>query len=191
MVTRSAKSPKASAAFAVRRIRTANPRAARAARHWHTRLTRFFALAILAVFAVSGLLLFGGFGQQLAAEFSLGGAGNIGGITIGGDVQFGATGLNGPGAQAGLSQFAYSYSGNKHGSAIGIITGWTNFVLPFVSVLAIAALVYAGFLYITAFGDEDATGKAKNIVIWVVIGIVIIISGYALVNTLLSGNAVT
>ncbi|MCK5472315.1 hypothetical protein KAI54_03970 [Candidatus Gracilibacteria bacterium] len=112
---------------------------------------------------------------------ALGGA--LAGITIS------TTVLDGPGAADGLVTFKKNYEGNKYGSAIGMITGWTNFMLPFVGALAIAALVYAGFLYLTAAGNEEQTGKAKKIIIWVVIGIIVIFSAYAIVNTLLESDS--
>ena len=99
--------------------------------------------------------------------------------------------LDGPGAGRGLDEFEHRYKGNKYESAIGMITGWTNFALPFVSVAAIAVLVYAGFLYITAAGNNEQIEKAKKIIIWVVIGIIIVFSAYALVNTLISGDSST
>ncbi|MFH1375499.1 MAG: MMCAP2_0565 family pilin-like conjugal transfer protein [Patescibacteria group bacterium] len=70
-----------------------------------------------------------------------------------------------------------------------MITGWTNFLLPFVGAIAIAAIVYAGFLYLTAAGNQEQTEKAKKIIIWVVIGIIVIVSAYAIVNTVLSGKS--
>ncbi|MFA6458002.1 MAG: hypothetical protein WCV72_01250, partial [Patescibacteria group bacterium] len=97
--------------------------------------------------------------------------------------------FDGIGSAKGLTAFASNYKGNTYGDAIGSITGWTNFTLPFVGVIAIAALIYAGFLYLTAAGNEDQAKKAKNIIIWVVIGIIIIFSAYAIVNTLLSGSS--
>jgi len=93
--------------------------------------------------------------------------------------------LDGSGAAKGLKVFEKNYKGNTYGSAIGMVTGWTNFVLPFVSAIAIVALVYAGFLYLTSFGNDEQSGKAKKIIIWVVIGIILIISSYAIVNTLI------
>lgn len=96
--------------------------------------------------------------------------------------------FNGPGAVVGLNAFKKSYAGNTYGSAIGMITGWTNFLLPFVGTIAISAIVYAGFLYLTAASNEEQSGKAKKIIIWVVIGIVIIFSAYAIVNTLLGSS---
>ncbi|MFH1546786.1 MAG: hypothetical protein ABIE14_05415 [Patescibacteria group bacterium] len=100
-----------------------------------------------------------------------------------------STTISGSGATAGLAVFKKYYEGNKYGSAIGMITGWTNFMLPFVGAIAIAALVYAGFLYLTAAGNEEQTGKARKIIIWVVIGIIIIFFAYAIVNTLLEGDS--
>lgn len=109
--------------------------------------------------------------------------------TIGGCDPSVAPVLDGPGAQDGLELFKRDYKGNKYGSAMGTLAGWTNFALPFVSIIAIIAIIYAGFLYLTAFGNEEQTGKAKKIIIWVVVGIVIIISAYALVNTVISGSS--
>jgi cysteine-rich repeat protein len=98
--------------------------------------------------------------------------------------------FDGPGAIIGLQQvFKPNYAGNTYGSAIGIITGWTNFLLPFVGAIAIAAIVYAGFLYLTAAGNDEQAGKAKKIIIWVVIGIIVIFSAYAIVNTLLGSSS--
>ncbi|MCF7845719.1 MAG: hypothetical protein K9L85_00600 [Candidatus Peribacteraceae bacterium] len=110
-------------------------------------------------------------------------ASTVGGLTSSAVV------FDGPGALTGLQTFKANYKGNSYGSAIGTITGWTNFVLPFVGVIAIAAIIYAGFLYLTAAGNEEQTKKAKNIIMWVVIGIILIFSAYAIVNSLLSTNS--
>jgi len=66
------------------------------------------------------------------------------------------------------------------------IQTWVNFFLGFLSLVAMVFLVYAGFLYVTAGGDDDQTGKAKNIILYTVIGIVVIFAAYAIVNTLIS-----
>ncbi|MFH0833864.1 MAG: hypothetical protein V2A63_00535 [Patescibacteria group bacterium] len=135
--------------------------------------------------AVSGLI--GGASNVLSSGISaVARATGIAGI---GSLTSSAVVFDGPGALTGLQTFKQSYKGNSYGSAIGVITGWTNFALPFVGVIAIAVLVYAGFLYLTAAGSEDQTKKAKNILIWVAIGIIIIFSAYAIVNTLLSTNS--
>jgi hypothetical protein len=182
--------------FTVRRIANANPRHARTFHRVHRRLVQLALLALLFIGVLGGIFTIGHTNSDgLLAAFNFGASNvpfQIGGTsgTISGNIgDSTAAAIDGPGLTAGLDTYAMNYSGNKYGSAIGMIAGWTNFVLPFVSVLAIAALVYAGFLYITAFGNEDQTGKAKNIIIWVVIGIVIIVSAYALVNTVMSGQS--
>jgi hypothetical protein len=63
---------------------------------------------------------------------------------------------------------------------------WTNFFLKFLALIAMIALIYAGFLYVTAAGNDEQAGKAKKIISWVVIGIVVILLAYALVNTLIT-----
>ena len=66
------------------------------------------------------------------------------------------------------------------------ILTWTNFFLGFLALIAMLALIYAGFLYVTTLGNEEQAKKAKNIVAWVVIGIIVIFLAYALVNTLIT-----
>jgi len=59
-----------------------------------------------------------------------------------------------------------------------------NFILGFVGLIAVIMMIYGGFVLLTAAGDEDATGKAKNIILFAVIGIIIILFSFAIVNTL-------
>jgi len=57
-----------------------------------------------------------------------------------------------------------------------------NAALILVGVLALAAIAYGGFLYITAAGDEKQIGKAKIILTYSIIGIIVIGVAAALVN---------
>lgn len=50
------------------------------------------------------------------------------------------------------------------------ITNWIFYILTFVAVIM---LLYAAFLYITAGDDEEKVKKAKNIIIYAVIGLMI------------------
>ena len=43
-----------------------------------------------------------------------------------------------------------------------LIIGWTNFLLSIAAIMAVVALVWAGFLYITAFGDDSRMETAKK-----------------------------
>lgn len=57
-----------------------------------------------------------------------------------------------------------------------------NYVLILVGVLALAYFVYGGFLYITAHGESQQVEKAKGVIIYAVIGIVVIGLAAALVT---------
>jgi len=45
--------------------------------------------------------------------------------------------------------------------------------------------MYGGFLYITAAGKEENTGKAKKVLFGAVIGLVIAMAAYGIVNTVI------
>jgi hypothetical protein len=73
----------------------------------------------------------------------------------------------------------------EHDSARVYIVTVLNFILSFLGLIAAAFIIYAGILYITAGGDDAQHGKAKNIIMYTVAGILVILISYALVNTLL------
>jgi len=50
---------------------------------------------------------------------------------------------------------------------------------------AVAAIIYAGILYFTAYGNEERPRQAKNIIIGAIIGIIIILLAQTIVLTIL------
>lgn len=70
-------------------------------------------------------------------------------------------------------------------SAREYILNVTNFALGFLGLIAIIIVIYGGFLYVTAAGKEEQAGKGKKSIMYALIGIVIILGSYALVNTIL------
>lgn len=67
---------------------------------------------------------------------------------------------------------------------IGVFVG-TFVIKPALGILGLLFLclmVYAGFLWITALGDEKKITKAKNIMVNSVIGTVIVVAAYAVSN---------
>ena len=70
-----------------------------------------------------------------------------------------------------------------------LIIGWTKFTFPLLSIMAVVALIYAGFLYIANFGDDAQTETAKKIIIWLIIGLLLIFGAFALVSTIIPGLA--
>ncbi len=60
---------------------------------------------------------------------------------------------------------------------IGTIIGA---LLAFIGVIFFILMIYGGFLWMTAQGNEEQITKAKNLIIAAVIGIIIVMSAYAI-----------
>ncbi len=69
------------------------------------------------------------------------------------------------------------------------IGGVIRLLLVFLGPVALIFTIYAGFLYLTAFENDERASKAKRMIIAGVTGIVIIYAAYALVNTFFAPEA--
>jgi len=58
-----------------------------------------------------------------------------------------------------------------------------NFILGFVGLIAVIMLIYGGFVLLTSSGEEEKTKKAKSTILFAIIGIVIILFSFAIINT--------
>lgn len=67
-----------------------------------------------------------------------------------------------------------------------IIVKMVNYVVGFISIIAFVSLFYAGYLYVTSAGEEEATAKVKKIFTASVIAIVLAFGAFAIVNTLIT-----
>lgn len=63
------------------------------------------------------------------------------------------------------------------------IAGMTNLVAAIAGPLALLSLVAGGLMYILAGGEDEKIGKAKKIIMWSLIGLVIIYGAFAIVST--------
>jgi hypothetical protein len=68
--------------------------------------------------------------------------------------------------------------GSLSESAITIV----NYALGFLGIIAVILIIYGGILMVTSAGNEEAVGKAKKIITYAAIGIVIIILSYSIVT---------
>ena len=73
-------------------------------------------------------------------------------------------------------------------SAESLIIRIANWTAALLGLAAFGYLVMAGFIYLTALDNEQAATKAKHMVVQVVIGVLVILSAYAIVFTLLGGR---
>lgn len=61
-----------------------------------------------------------------------------------------------------------------------------NALFGLLGIVAVAMIIYGGFLYMTSQGKEDQIKKAKNILVTAAIGLVIIFSAFALANFIIN-----
>ena len=67
-----------------------------------------------------------------------------------------------------------------------LVIKYINFILPYLALALFVGFVYAGVLYVTAFGNEEATDKSKKIMLYSAIGIVIVILSFVFSELLTS-----
>lgn len=63
------------------------------------------------------------------------------------------------------------------------ISGITNIIAAIAGPFALLSLVAGGLMYILAAGNDETIGKAKKIILWSIIGLVIIYGSFAIVST--------
>lgn len=74
------------------------------------------------------------------------------------------------------------------GSIRRLVLRIINFFLGFLGILAVIMVIYGGVTYVTAAGADEAIGNAKKIILYSLIGIVIILLSFAIVNTILGAG---
>jgi ABC-type multidrug transport system permease subunit len=64
----------------------------------------------------------------------------------------------------------------------GNIVQLIDYFLGFLGLIAVAFIIYGGVLMVTSGGNEEGVGKAKKIITYAAIGIVIIMLSYTIVT---------
>ncbi|MEK7564743.1 MAG: TrbC/VirB2 family protein [Patescibacteria group bacterium] len=62
------------------------------------------------------------------------------------------------------------------------VTIVVNYIIGIVAIVAVVMIVWAGYLYITAGMDEKNVEKAKKMLLYGIIGIVVVILSYSIVS---------
>lgn len=65
---------------------------------------------------------------------------------------------------------------------VDFLSNLTRWLLGLVGFLAMLALVWGGIRMIISFGNEQGVEKAKEIIKWAVIGLVLVILSYAIIR---------
>lgn len=61
-----------------------------------------------------------------------------------------------------------------------------KFFLGFVAIIAVAAIIYGGFLYITDAGSEKRAETGKKVIIYAIIGLIVIGAAALVTNVVIS-----
>lgn len=78
------------------------------------------------------------------------------------------------------SETAGSFGYETSGNVLGLVQVVINAFLSLIGVLLLAYLLYAGYYWMTARGDEEKVTKAKDTIQRAIIGIIIIVAAYAI-----------
>ncbi len=74
--------------------------------------------------------------------------------------------------------------GDKAKGLSGILLDIINTVLYFGAILALGALVWAGVMYILALGEDSKVTRAKHIILYSIIGLLVMGISYAIIATI-------
>lgn len=67
-----------------------------------------------------------------------------------------------------------------------LISRFINMLLAFIGSISLVLYVFAGFLWMTASGNTEKVTKAKSIMVWTTLGIVVMLASYMLVSFVFS-----
>lgn len=66
-----------------------------------------------------------------------------------------------------------------------LVLSMINYALGFLGLIAVIMVMYGGITYVISAGNDDAVGNAKKIIMFALIGLVIIMLAFAMVNWVL------
>lgn len=79
---------------------------------------------------------------------------------------------------------AGSITGGTPGGFISPVISTINIIVGVMALVAVAVMVYAGFMMILNTGNDDQYGRARSLIVRVGIGLVIIVASIAIINAL-------
>lgn len=97
--------------------------------------------------------------------------------------------FNGAGLIGGLNQAQAELSGSGLRGETDItfaIVAIINAVLPYAAIAAFIAFVVSGFLFILGFGSDAAIQRAKKIMIWSAVGLIVILFSFVLTSFIIT-----
>jgi hypothetical protein len=68
------------------------------------------------------------------------------------------------------------------GALVKYVSELKDWILALTALIALIIIVYGGVMYMLAAGDEKRASKAKNIILYGLIGVVVIVGAYFLIS---------
>lgn len=140
----------------------------------------------LAVFMLAGLLVGGALNSSVFAKTPKSAAGSASADSSSGS---GSGGICPPGSKnQGATNIAACNIDPAHNGddLINDTNKIINVVIGVLGVVAVAVVIYGGFLFLTAQGDPGKIKKGKDSITWGIIGLIIALLSWSIINFVLS-----
>ena len=95
-------------------------------------------------------------------------------------------GSSGCEAKKGVNQIGGTGTGNTASDFTSLISNIINILLFLIGAVAVIMIIVGGLRYVTSGGDTASTKGARDTILYAVIGLVIAIMAYAIVNFVLA-----
>lgn len=98
-----------------------------------------------------------------------------------------ASGIIGEGAKKACPVDAAGVSQCGVSNVNSLFSSITSILLFLVGAIAVVMIIVGGLKYVLSAGEAKATGDAKNTILYAVIGLVIALAAYSIINFVLGG----
>ena len=143
----------------------------------------------LAVFMLAGLFAGGALSGSVLAKTPKSAAGEASAGSSSGSGSGGSNGICPPGSKnMGATNIAACNIDPAHNGddLINDMNKIINVVIGVLGVVAVAVVIYGGFLFLTAQGDPGKIKKGKDSITWGIIGLIIALLSWSIINFVLS-----
>ena len=145
----------------------------------------------LAVFMLAGLFAGGALSGSVFAKPPKSAAGNSSAGAANSSGSGGSSGICPPGSKnPGAANIAACNIDPDHkgDDLISDTNKIINVVIGVLGVVAVAVVIYGGFLFLTAQGDPGKIKKGKDSITWGIIGLIIALLSWSIINFVLSST---
>ncbi|MFA6918258.1 MAG: pilin, partial [Candidatus Gracilibacteria bacterium] len=150
------------------------------------RIKKILIALVIAALAANFLVAIGNVGN---AGFGTDAGRFIGGL-FGGDESGNLSFTSYEGGLAELSSEGYDSSLTTSSDLKEFILRVVNFALGFLGLIAVLIVIYAGVSYVISNGEDEKTGKAKKMIGYAAVGLLIVMGSFAFVNTVIKSALV-